>query len=156
MNQHINGKAVTVRTTFRMENAVSIKINASPEKIWKLLTNVAGYTGWNSTIVNISGNIVLGGKVNLVSKLDPKRTFKLKVVEFQPAKKLVWKDGFAPMFQGVRTYELTPASDGSTFFSMSEVLSGLMLPLIAKSLPDFKPNFEQIALDLKRAAESNY
>lgn len=36
---------------------------------------------------------------------------------------------------------------------MTEVLSGLMLPLIAGSLPDFAPSFTQYAADLKREAE---
>jgi len=66
---------------------------------------------------------------------------------------MVWKDGFAPMFSGVRTFSLTPKSDGTTDFSMIEVFKGIMLPLIKGSLPDFKPNFEQYALDLKAAAE---
>jgi len=57
------------------------------------------------------------------------------------------------MFKGVRTYTLTPKANGSTDFSMAEVFSGLMLPLIAGSLPDFGPTFEQYAADLKREAE---
>jgi hypothetical protein len=36
---------------------------------------------------------------------------------------------------------------------MVEVFKGVMLPMIKGSLPDFKPNFEQYALDLKTAAE---
>ncbi len=149
-----NGVATTEKSTFSMENSVFIKINASPSKIWSFLTDVKGYTGWNSTVVSIEGEIVSGGRVKLVSKLDPKRTFNLKISEFQPPHKLVWKDGFAPMFQGVRTYDLLENS-GTTTFKMAEVLSGLMLPMIIKSLPDFKSNFEQIARDLKNAAEHN-
>jgi hypothetical protein len=68
---------------------------------------------------------------------------------------MVWQDGFAPMFKGVRTYTLSPNSGGTTEFSMVEVFSGLMLLMIKGSLPDFKPNFEQYAADLKKAAENN-
>ena len=59
----------------------------------------------------------------------------------------------APMFRGVRTFNLVPRADGSTDFTMKEVLSGLMLPLIRGSLPDFGPSFEAYAADLKREAE---
>jgi hypothetical protein len=38
---------------------------------------------------------------------------------------------------------------------MVEVFSGLMLPMIAGSLPNFGPAFEQYAADLKRAAEQS-
>ena len=68
---------------------------------------------------------------------------------------MVWRDGAAPMFQGVRTYVLKPKSDGSTDFLMQEMFSGLMLPMIVKSLPDFGPTFETYAQDLKREAERN-
>jgi len=36
---------------------------------------------------------------------------------------------------------------------MAEVYTGLMLPMIAGSLPDFGPVFEQYLSDLKREAE---
>ena len=64
-----------------------------------------------------------------------------------------WSDGFAPMFKGVRTFTLAANPDGSTAFSMTEVLSGVMLPMIKSSLPDFGPSFETYAADLKREAE---
>ena len=37
---------------------------------------------------------------------------------------------------------------------MTEAFSGVMLPMIRGSLPDFAPAFEAYAADLKRAAES--
>jgi hypothetical protein len=36
---------------------------------------------------------------------------------------------------------------------MQEVFTGIMLPMIKGSLPDFGPAFETYAADLKRAAE---
>jgi hypothetical protein len=36
---------------------------------------------------------------------------------------------------------------------MSETFSGLMLPMIAKRLPDFGPIFERYTADLKAEAE---
>ena len=59
------------------------------------------------------------------------------------------------MFSGVRIFTLTPKQDGSTDFSMVEVFKGIILPMIKGTLPDFKPNFEQYAADLKKAAENN-
>jgi hypothetical protein len=64
-----------------------------------------------------------------------------------------WQDGFAPMFQGKRRFVLTPKPNGVTEFEMTEVFSGVMLPMIKGSLPDFRPTFETYAADLKRAAE---
>jgi uncharacterized protein YndB with AHSA1/START domain len=142
------------RSTFKMKCGVRVEIRAQPEKIWSLLTDAAAFPRWNSTVSSIEGKIALGEKIKLKVPIAPKRTFKLKVSEFEPAKRMVWRDGAAPMFQGVRTYTLTPREDGAIDFAMEEVFSGLMLPMIAGSLPDFGPAFEQYAADLKRAAEA--
>ena len=40
-----------------------------------------------------------------------------------------------------------------TRFTMTETFTGLLLPLIGKSLPDFDPVFTTYAHDLKREAE---
>lgn len=141
------------RTTFRLEYAIAINIQAPAERIWALLTNAADIPRWNTTVTSVEGTIALGQKIKLKVPIAPNRVFNLKVSEFEPNKRLVWRDGMAPMFQGVRTYTLTPRGDGSTDFTMVEVLSGLMLPMIAGSLPDFAPAFERYAADLKLEAE---
>jgi hypothetical protein len=66
---------------------------------------------------------------------------------------MTWTGGFSPVFKGVRTFELQPEGDGSTEFTMAERFSGLFLPFVKRSLPDFEPVFEQYASDLKREAE---
>lgn len=139
-----------------MECAVSIYINATPDAIWTLLTTAQNFPQWNSTVLHIDGRIALGETIKLKAAIDPKRIFKLKVSEFVPYTKMVWRDGFASMFQGVRTYTLKAQPSGDTLFSMAEVFSGIMLPMIAGSLPDFKPVFEQYARDVKAAAEQSY
>ena len=66
---------------------------------------------------------------------------------------MVWTGGFSPVFRGVRTFELRACDDGSTDFVMEERFSGLMLPFVRSSMPDFGPVFERYASDLKREAE---
>ena len=143
-----NGKAVTVKTTFSRETSVSNTINADAAIIWALLTNASDMARWNSTLVSVEGDIKVGNKIKLVSKLDPKRTFKLKVKELVAEKRLVWGDG-----QGSRVYSLTNNSNGTVTFSMVEKIGGLMFPLYAKMIPPFDASFEQFAADLKKEAE---
>jgi hypothetical protein len=148
-----DGKATKTRTTFRLECSVSNSIKATPEKIWRLLTDAENYTKWNSTLTSLEGDISLGGVVKMKVPEAAGRTFKVKVTEFTPNKSMLWQDGFAPMFQGKRYYTLDAKGDGTTTFTMSEVFSGLMLPMIAGKLPDFVPIFERYADDMKREAE---
>ena len=147
------GRASKTTTTFRMECAVAVNIKATPEKLWALLTNAADFPRWNSTVKNITGDIAPGQRLAIRVTTAPDREFKPRVTDFVPTERMVWSDGFAPMFKGVRTYNLTPRGDGTTDFAMNEVFSGLMLPMIKGSLPDFGPPFEQYAADLKREAE---
>lgn len=146
------GRATKSKTAFRLEYAVGIHINAPPSRIWALLTDAQGFPQWNSTVQSLEGTIAPGQRIKLFVKVAPGRAFKLTVSDFVPNQRMVWSDGNF-IFRGVRTYTLTPSAAGSTAFTMSEVFSGAMLPLIAGSLPDFGPEFEKFAADLKHAAE---
>jgi hypothetical protein len=148
-----SGKAQKTKTAFRMECAVGINVRAKPATLWTLLTDAAQFPKWNSTVTGIEGEIALGQKLALRVAAAPGRVFKPRVTELEPEKRMVWSDGAAPMFKGVRTFTLTPRGDGTTDFEMVEVFSGVMLPMIKGSLPDFGPPFEQYAGDLKREAE---
>jgi uncharacterized protein YndB with AHSA1/START domain len=147
-NTPLSGKATTIKTTFSRETSIGIEIKADPAILWALLTNARDYPRWNSTVIAIDGNIALGETIRLKSILDPKRTFKLKVLEFESAKRLTWGDG-----QGNRVYELTDKGNGNVAFRMIEKIGGLMFPLYAKYIPPFDKSFEQFAGDLKKEAE---
>jgi uncharacterized protein YndB with AHSA1/START domain len=143
-----NGKASTTRKTYSRETTVSIDIKANEAKVWALLTNAVDYPRWNSTVTSIKGNIALGEKIRLKSVLDAKRTFKLKVKEFEVNKRMVWADK-----QGKRVYTITKNPNGSVLFTMTEKIGGFMFPLYAKKIPPFDSTFEQFARDLKKEAE---
>ena len=137
-----------------LEFSSSIDIQAPPEVVWGLLTDTATYPDWNTTVVSIDGTIALGEKLKVVSTVDPKRAFKLKVSELTAPNTMIWSSGM-PMglFKGVRTFNVAAEGAGSTF-SMHEVFSGPMSGLIAKSIPDLTPSFEEWAQALKTAAEA--
>ncbi len=148
-------KAAKTKAAFRMECTITSNIRAPHERIWALLTDAAGFPRWNSTVTSVGGTIALGERLELKVPTAPTRTFKPRVTAFEPGRSMVWSDGMAPMFKGVRTYTLTPKGDGTTDFTMTEVFSGAMLPMIKGSLPDFAPVFEKYAADLKREAETS-
>src|SRR5262249_9603128 len=149
----VNGRAEKTRTDDALDYSIATKIAAPPQVIWDILIDSSAYTKWNSTVVKLDGKITLGSEIHLVSKDAPDRTFDLKVSTFDAAKRMVWEDG-GSMFLGVRTFTLTPSSDGTTTFAMSETLSGGMLGMIEGKLPDFTKSFNAFAADLKKLAES--
>lgn len=145
---HLAGQAQTTKKFFSRTTSIRTEIQAEPAIIWSLLTNAEDYARWNSTIVSLTGDIAEGEKIQLVSTLDPKRTFKLKVKEMQAEKTLIWGDAM-----GKRTYTLEPLANGRVVFSMTEKIGGPMFPLFAGMIPSFDESFEQFATDLKQEAE---
>jgi hypothetical protein len=134
--------------------AVKISICATPERIWGLLTDTAGYTVWNHTVEKVEGKIALGERVTVRPKINPGRAFPVKVTGFEAPRKMVWTGGMPlGLFKGERVFTLTPGANGLVEFSMREEYTGLMAPLIGRSIPDLQPVFDEFANDLKRAAE---
>lgn len=146
-------KAKKTSSAFRMRCSIETTIGAQPDVIWRLLTDVAAQARWNSTVSRIAGEVAAGRRLELEVPSAPGRVFRPKVARVDAGRSMVWQDGMAPMFRGIRTFTLVPNGDGTTRFAMAEEFSGLMLPLIKGSLPDFGPVFERYAADLKRAAE---
>jgi hypothetical protein len=141
-------------STFRLSYSVDAVIAAPLADVWAKLTDAASQESWNSTVSQLTGPIAPGSKLAIQVPAAPGRTFTPKVVEFEPPHRMVWADGFAPMFRGVRTFTLTASGDTATHFHMDEVYSGAMLPMIKGSLPDFGSVFDTYAADLKRACET--
>ncbi len=133
--------------------AVGRSIDAPPAVVWELLTDVDGFTAWNSTLVSVEGDIASGGSVELVAKIAPRRTFEIDVSVFEAPTRMVWEDG-NDSFRGVRTFTLTENASGGTDWTMKEAYTGKMLKMIAPKLPDFVPVFEQYGKDLEAAADA--
>ena len=134
---------------------VNRTINASPGRIWGLLTDGANYQSWNPAVIRVEGKIAPGETIKVVAKVNPDRTFPVKVSSVTPERSMTWSGGMPlGLFKGVRTFTLTPRGTDSTEFSMEEVYSGLLQPLIGRSVPDMTESFEQYATGLKQRAEA--
>jgi hypothetical protein len=130
-------------------------IEATPERIWELLTDAEDYHQWNPAVLSLRGEIVDSGAIELVSAENPKRTFKLIVSGVEPARGMVWSSGMPlGLFSGVRTFSLDPLGGEQVEFTMRETYSGLLAAAITRAIPDLTKSFEQFADGLKLAAES--
>jgi hypothetical protein len=133
----------------------STSIRASTDAIWKILTDASKYTTWNTTVDKVEGRIAPGEQITVHAKLSPGRAFPVKVTEFEPGRRMVWTGGMPlGLFKGERTFILTGRGDGAVEFRMSEVFSGLLSPLIERSIPNLQPAFDEFASALKQRAEA--
>jgi len=134
---------------------IETKINAAADRVWEILMDSSLYHDWNKSVEKVEGIIALGNKIKVFTKISPERVFPVIVKELVPSKKMVWCGGLPfGLFTGVRTFTLAGESKGYVEFRMQEVFSGLMSPLIVRSMPDLTESFENFATSLKAKAES--
>jgi hypothetical protein len=132
-------------------------ITASPEAVWSVLSNGAGWPGWDSGVDAVEGAIEMGKTIKIRSQAAPGRAFPVKVTRFEPPAHLRFSGGMPlGLFRGVRIYEVSPGPDGQVTFHMREEYTGPLLPLIWRSMPDLGPSFQRFAAGLKQRVESGH
>jgi hypothetical protein len=148
MADPLNRPRITqTRGAFSLLCRVEVSIQSPAGGIWTLLTDARDFPRWNSTVTAIEGEIRDGQRIR-IRVPGTERTFTPTISNVVPNSRMTWTGGFAPLFKGVRTFELTPEPGGSTAFVMQERFTGLMLPFVGRALPDFGPVFERYATDL--------
>ena len=134
--------------------AATASIHAAPERVLGILTDAARYSEWNSTVNKVDGRIAPGERIALHVKLSPGRAFPVTVTAFDPPRRMVWRGGMPlGLFVGERVFDLEPRAGGVVEFTMREQFTGLLAPLIGKTIPDMQPAFDEFATALKREAE---
>jgi hypothetical protein len=127
-------------------------IAAPPERVWAILTDAARLTrGFG--ILKLEGRIAPGEVLRLRSEAAPGREFVLKVTGFEAPRRMVWTAAMPlGLFTGTRVFSLAPVPGGCQF-TLREDYTGLMAPVIFKSIPDLTPSFRQFADALRKEAE---
>ncbi len=109
--------------------ATSDTIAAPPERVWQVLTDFAAYGDWNPLIRAASGDLALGGRLQ-VTILPPGGapvTFKPVVTALRPNQLLRWKGRLLlpGLFDGDHQFRLTATPSG-TAFDHEERFTGLL------------------------------
>jgi len=131
----------------------STTIEVSPEEVWAVLADSAGWLSWDSGVDGVDGVLAPGQQVAIRSAVAPGRAFPLRVTRFEPGATLELTGGLPlGLFRGVRTYSLR-RNGSRTDFTMREVYSGPLSGLFGRSIPDLQPSFDQFARGLKQRVE---
>jgi hypothetical protein len=142
------------------ELKTEITINATPEKVWAILTDFKNYPIWNPFIKSLTGNVAVGETIT--ARLEPPKanamTFKPKVLVFEKNKKFVWLGHllFKGLFDGEHSFELIDNKNGTTTFIHSEKFKGILVPLFNKMLDNStREGFILMNEKLKERAEKS-
>ncbi len=141
------------------EIKTEILINASPAKIWAILTNFEAYPNWNPFIKSIKGEAKIGNTI--IARLEPPKasgmTFKPTILAFEENKEFRWMGHlFIPgLFDGEHIFELIENGNGTTTFLQREKFNGILVPLFKKMLDNNTVNgFNEMNKKLKELAET--
>ncbi len=135
-----------------------IEIDAQPQTVWELLTDLDRYPEWNPFIVSAEGRVEVGQR--LQNRLQPPggraMTFKPTVTAVEPTKTLEWlgRLGVPGLFDGRHRFELQATAAGGTHLSHTEQFSGLLVRFMRTSLDtQTRQGFEAMNRALKEQAE---
>ncbi len=138
-----------------MEFKTKIIINAPSKIVFNIITKADNFVLFDPNCIKIDGEICLGKKLSVYSRLSPNRVFKIRVSELVPGSRMVWESALPfNLFKGVRTFTVLAKDDHTTEFSVNEIFSGHLLFLFKKAVPDMTDAFNLLAKGLKKHIES--
>ena len=145
--------------TFPYVLRTDITIDATPEQVWSVLTDLDAYDEWNPFIVSSSGTVAAGATLtNTMRDATGEMTFTPTVLTATPGRELRWLGKLGPggVFDGEHAFLIEPVEAGRVRLTQTETFSGVAVPffrgqLREKTLPQFHAMNEALA---RRAAGS--
>jgi hypothetical protein len=134
-------------------------IDATPDRVWEILTRFEDFGSWNPFIVRIEGATDVGARLRV--RLEPPGgagvTLRPTVTTSEPNRAFAWlgRFGMPGLFDGAHRFELEARPEGRTRFVQSERFRGALVPLLRRSLrTKTRAGFEAMNRALAERAEA--
>jgi hypothetical protein len=124
--------------TFTEDLRTERSIDATPERVWEVLTGFETFGSWNPFIVSIEGERAVGSRLRV--RLEPPGgrgvTLRPTVTVSEPGRAFGWlgRFGLPGVFDGAHRFELEARPGGGTTLVQSEHFRGVLVPLLRRSL----------------------
>jgi hypothetical protein len=132
-------------------------IDASPERVWEVLTDFVSYPEWNPFITSIAGALVEGAKLQVRLRPPDSRGINMKptILSIVPEQELKWLGHLLVpgIFDGEHHFLISDLGDGSTRLTQEEHFRGVLVSLTGNLLRKTKAGFEQMNQALKERTE---
>lgn len=134
-----------------------ILIAAPVQQVWKEFTDFENWSEWNPFITNIEPEPSAGSKISVL--IDPPggkaMVFKPRVLVYEKERELRWLGRvlLPGLFDGEHFFRLRETG-GGTLFIQGEQFSGILLPLLKKSLSGVEQGFHAMNAALKARCEA--
>lgn len=138
-----------------MKQSENITINASPERVWRALTDLEDRVRWNDRLHEMSTidgeDLALGSRMRI--KVDRSR-FKVTVTEFDPPTRMV-SGAKNPVMTYFHAYDISEESEGVTRLTLTGSMGGVMGSLMgAFSKNRMRRDLRDELAPIKEAAEA--
>jgi hypothetical protein len=134
----------------------AVRVEAPPEVVWGLLSDVGSWRDWDSGVDRIEGRVALGERLTIHATMIRRRPFTVTVTDLRPNAGMRWEGGLPFGLATIeRVYRLDPQDDGGTELTVREDQTGPLVSWLERTTPDLNPSFRQFCAGLKARAERN-
>jgi hypothetical protein len=133
-----------------------VEINAPPELVWQILTDLAGYTIWNPYVYPASGEIRAGAQLDITLHSGTGVIeFQPTVVTVQPNHILRWRGQTFTfgVFDRDQTFTLEPLGADRSRLIAQETFTGLLTSLSGNVQGDAQRGLDEMSRALRDRAE---
>ena len=136
-----------------------ITIDAAPELVWTLLTDLDNYSAWNPFVTEAAGIVAVGEQLAVTIQptgMKP-QSFSPVVTVADPNRKFEWlgHTGVKGLFDGRHQFLLDRTSDGGTRFVQREEFTGILARPITRMIGKAtRQGFEAMNRALQAQAEA--
>ena len=136
-----------------------IEINATPERVWHVLTDFPALSEWSPFVRSIEGELEVGQriKVHIKGSKGMGMTFKPTVLKAEPGREFRWLGHFLlpGLFDGEHYFVIEELGAARVRFRQGEKFTGLLVPLMTMMgvLKNAHVGFEEMNEALKLRAE---
>ncbi len=116
----------------RHEIVAALEIDATPERVWEVLTDFAAYRQWNSLFWPEPGEVRPGARIRVRLRLAGglRSSFVAEVTDCQPGRCFDWRGRLAGgLLEGRHSFTIESLAPGRVRFVQREVFSGPLAPL---------------------------
>lgn len=139
--------------------ASQVAIDASPDRVWQVLSEFSAYPSWNPFIIRAEGPLEVGARLTLRMQPVGARPVTLRpvVLAAEEGRRLRWlgRVGVPGILDAVHDFVLEPHGDRGCPLWQREHFRGVLVPVLARSLDRHTlPAFGAMNEALKRRAEA--
>jgi hypothetical protein len=119
----------------RIEHRVGIQ--APPEVIWEVISDLAAWSDWNPIYPRATGEIRIGSTLDITLALPGEKPQQIQptVMEWVPNDQLHWKlSMMGGLVKTIRFFEIEKLAEESCIVSNGEIIGGMLGPRLGKRM----------------------